>query len=324
MEPHHEASPLLGEKRIVTEVPVVENNRLWKFALVAVGLSAMGLIATSTSMGGNFHITSFDSASANIRGSSPTNTPPLVANTPPLASGTQGSVPLAGGPLPVAEGVPSGITDVLVRVSDSKVSNVDGDNTKSNTNGPASSSSAKSLPLQSTGKLMTSSNPTLMTSSNEDIAVVSQVTDTTSESTTVSTDATTSTVILPGSPNDPKLAVERAKKVEAEEVVQEAVAAAAVEEPVAVVVTVAAPVPPVIKEQPVAKEPKTDASTTTETTEETTSTTEDKTGGKHGSKATVDIPDKPTEDETKVGEETTVTAESATVDTVVGERSIVQ
>ena len=316
MERKNEESPLLG-KRSVAEVPaVVENNNRWKFTLAVVGLSALGLLATSTTMGANFHITSFDST--NIRGS-PTNTPPTVANTPPLLSGTQSPVPIAGGPLPVAEEIPSGITDVLVRVSEPKVFDVESDTTKPNVNGPSaasssSSGSAKSLPLQSTGKVMKSSPANVMTASNdlnignvlvqvEKVDTVEDTTATTSESTTTAT-----TVILPGSPDDPKLAVERAKKVQTveviEEVVEETTAAAAEEEAAKAAAAAAAAavvVPPVA---PVAKEPKT---VVVEGEQEVVATTEDttetKTGGKHGSKTVVDAPEKPTEDATTVAAE---------------------
>ena len=327
---HDEESPLLGKRSSTTEVPVAavvggENNRMWKYALVAVGLSALGLIATSTSMGGNFHITSFDSA--NVRGS-PANTPPLVANTPPLLSGTQSPVPLAGGPLPVAEEIPSDITDVLVRVSEPKVFDVESDNTKPNVNGPAaaasSSSSAKSLPLQSSGKMMKSSSPNVMTSSNdlnignvlvqvEKVGEEEEDVVTTSESTTASASAA-ATVVLPGSPDDPKLAVERAKKVQAveviEEVVEEAAVAAAVEEEAAV--EAAASVVPVAKEQKtVIVKGEQNVVATEETTDTETSTTEEmvtetKTGGKHGSKTVVETPEKPTEESTTVTEEETI------------------
>lgn len=188
-----EEAPLLGTspyKNRTTDVPVHQsNNRVWKIALVAVG--ALGLIATTASMGGNSTVTNLDSA--NMRGA-PTSTGPVA----PLPANGAAPVPF--------DEPPADITDVLVRVSDPKVFDVTVTN---HPNGPAAATAD-------------GNSATAMTSSDLNIGnvlvPVSVVTDLGQLNADMAAEAAEEALkadpnaVLPGSPADPKLSVERAKK----------------------------------------------------------------------------------------------------------------
>jgi hypothetical protein len=185
MEQHivDEEAPLLGsgtKKR--TDVPVQSNNRAWKIALVAVG--ALGLIATTASVGGNFTVTNLVGDSNKIRGA------PLPAN--------------GAAPVPY-EVPPADITDVLVRVSDPKEFDV---TVVNHPNGPAAATA------DGEANTMTSSDLNI----GNVLVPVSVVTDLGRLNADMAAEAAEEAlkadpnVVLPGSPADPNLSVERAKK----------------------------------------------------------------------------------------------------------------
>lgn len=190
-----EEAPLLGgtknNKRI--DVPVQSNNRAWKIALVAVG--ALGLIATTASVGGNFTVTNLVGESNNIRGAQKSSTVPAPAAPLP----TNGAAPVP------YEVPPADITDVLVRVSDPKEFDV---TVVNHPNGPEAATA------DGEANTMTSSDLNI----GNVLVPVSVVTDLGRLNADMAAEAAEEAlkadpnVILPGSPADPNLSVERAKK----------------------------------------------------------------------------------------------------------------
>ena len=263
-----------SSKNTTTTTTTTTNNTslLSKFALGAVALSVVGLIATTASLGGNFNVR--DVAGHKLRQGGPS------------AADIKGAAPVPYD-LP-----PSDITDVLVRVNDPKVFDVPGDS--GNPNGPAadasssssSSSSKGSLPpvkMAGSGGSETVAAPLTINSVLTPVATVASSPEEQALEDAV-TRAKVAGLVLPGSPEDPKLAEEREKKAEVIQVVTEVPEVSAASE------VAAEPVAPAGSKG--AKAPAAPAAAKEEVEEEVVTgpvqavvNTGKGTGGKHGEKA---------------------------------------